>query len=273
MGSKSSAPAAPDYSSVAAADTQAAQLQYNLGQQQFQFAQNQFNQVWPYAQQYLQSQTQAQQASLATAQQQQDFYNTTFKPLEQQFATTAANYNSPANASQNAGTAMADVSNTFEQQRSSALSSLESYGIDPSQTRFGALDLSTRISQAAASAAAGTQSRLNTQATGLALQGEAINMGQGIQNNVAQAYSTATNAGQSGINAANQTGNSATSGMSGSSALFGGGTAANAASASALNLGYNNQLSSANMNMQSTSNMMSGIGSLAGMGLTAALML
>jgi hypothetical protein len=278
MGGKSSAPPPPDYTPVAQADaslaasnTANAQQQFQLGQQQLQWGRDQFNTVWPYAQQYMQQQTATSQQENANAQNMQDFYNSTYKPIESQFAQTAQNYNSPARADQNAASAQADVSNSFTANRNAATSSLESYGIDPSQTRFGALDLGSRISEAAASAAAGTQSRLNTEATGLALQGEAINIGRGYPGSVAQAYSTATGAGASGIGTANSAINTGANAQGSPLGYFGGGNQSSGLAGqnignygNALSMGYQNQLSSANFNRQNAQNQSQGIGSLLG---------
>jgi hypothetical protein len=270
---KPSAPAAPDYQPIASADETAANQQFQLGEQQLQWGQQQFNQVWPYAQQYLQQETQSSAAQTAQAGQEQQYWNNTFQPIETNFANTASNYNSPAQASLNAGNAEADVASSFDQNRQASLQQLESYGIDPSQTRYGALDLGTRISQAAATAAAGTQSNLNTQATGLALQGEAINMGEGIQNNVAQSYSTAQGAGASGINSANQTTNTGVNSMGSPTSYMGQSVANNEAAVGALNTGFNNSMAGANFNLGVSQNESQGIGSLigGGLGLAAAL--
>lgn len=267
---KGSAPAPPNYQPVAAADEQAAQLQYSLGQQQLQFGQQQFNQVWPYAQQYMQQQTASSAAASQEAQTQEAIYNQNTLPEIEQFQQTANNYNTPQNASQQAGSAMADVASTFDANRAASLQNLESYGIDPSQTRYGALDLGTRISQAAATAAAGTQSRLNTQGTGLALQGEAINMGMGLQNNVAGSYATAEGAGLSGINGANSTTTTGVNAMGSPASYFAGGNSANVGAANALNMGYQNQLAGARFNADQSSAFSSGVGSLLGTAAMAA---
>jgi hypothetical protein len=264
MGGKASAPAPPDYRPIAAADAQAASQQFQLGQQQLDWAKNQFNTVWPYAQQYLDTQTATTNEERAAAQQAQQYYTSTYQPIESQFAQTALNYNNPARAQQNAGMAMADVSNAFEAQRNALTSSLESYGIDPSQTRYGALDLSSRISQAAATAAAGTQSRRNTEATGLALMGEAINTGRGYPSSVAQAYSTATGAGQAGLGAANQSFATGASAMGSPTSYFSGGNTALSNQAQALNYGANNAYNSAHLNASIAANQAQGIGSLIG---------
>ena len=303
MGSKApSAPPPPNFAPVAQADAQAATQQFQLGQQQLDWAKNQFNQVWPFAQNYLSAQTgiasaeagaaptymaaqtAAAQNQTQAAEQAQQTYQNTYLPIEQKFASTALNYNTPARATENAARAEADVANTFNAQRQTALSQLEGYGIDPSQTRFQALDLSTRVQQAAAMAASGTQSRLNTEATGLALQGEAINTGRGYPSSVASAYSTATDAASGGLKSGTDAGSSGVMGATGAltaagklmgspTDYFSGGTAALGNWGNALAMGYNNQLAAANFNRQNSSNFMSGIGNLIGGGIGAAMTL
>lgn len=270
---KASAPAAPDYTPIANADEATAQAQMQLGQEELTQSQANFNQTWPYAQQYLQQQTASSAAETASAQQEQQFYNTTYQPIESQFAQQAQNYNSPTQASQNAGEAMGDVASTFDQGRTAALSNLESYGIDPSQTRYSALDLGTRISQAAATAGADTQSRLNTQATGLGLEGEAINIGRGYPSAVAQSYNTATNSGSSGINTANQTNSTGSAGLATGSGIMGAGVTAGNGAIGALNTGFQNNLAGANFNAQQSAGFSSGVGNLVGGALGAAMML
>lgn len=271
--SKPSAPAAPDYTPIAQADENIANQQFQLGQQQLQWSQSQFNDVWPFAQDYLKQQDAASAAETATAKQQQQFYNTTYQPIETQFANQATSYNSPQRASQAAGNAEADVASSFDANRSAAQSNLESYGIDPSQTRFGALDLGTRISQAAATAAAGTQSHLNTEATGLALEGEAINVGRGYAGNVAGAYNTATNSGSSGINIANNTTATGSNTMTQAGTATGLGLNANAGATGALSTGFSNSLAGTQFNGNMAANTSAGIGSLVGGALGVAMMM
>lgn len=269
---KQSSPAAPNYAPIAAADAQAATQQFQLGEQQQQFAQQQAATLDPYVTNYLNQETQTSALQTQQAEQAQQNYNTTYQPIETNFANTASNYNSPAQANVQAGNAMADVASSFDANRAASLSSLESYGIDPSQTRYQALDLGTRISQAAATAAAGTQSRLNTQATGLALQGEAVNMGEGIQNNVAQSYATATGAGTAGIGAFNQSTSTGSGANATAGNIYGGSATSNNFGAQALNLGYQNNLAGAQFQAQQSQAAWSGIGQLVGSAAGAAMM-
>ena len=155
---------------------------------------------------------------------------------------------------------------------------MEGYGIDPSQTRYGALDLGTRISQAAAQASAGTTSRNQTEATGLALQGEAINIGRGYPGAVANAYGTAINAGQAGVGAGAGSSSAGGAGINAglnTSSTYGNmmgspvqwGSLSNQSAGvgiNALNTGFQNQMAGFNANTAIAQNQASGIGSLAG---------
>lgn len=207
MGSKASTPAAPDYSSLAASDTQAAQIQAQTSTDQLNWAKQQYADQAPYTNAYMTSMTNNMDAETQQAQLSQQQYQNVYQPLETQFAQQAANYNSADQSAQASGAAEADVANSFASQRSASLSSLESYGIDPSQTRYGALDLGTRVSQAAAQAGAGTQSRLQSQATGMGLESTAIGQGMGVANNATSNFAGSSSSGSAGVNAGLSTSN------------------------------------------------------------------
>jgi hypothetical protein len=201
---------------------------------------------------------------MANAQADRARYERDFQPVEDKFLKQTADWNSPDRADREAGGAMADVATQFSAARANALSNLESYGIDPSQTRYGALDLGTRVSQAAAEASAGTQSRRNTEATGMALEGEAINIGRGYPGQVAQSYSGAQSSGGAALGGAMNT--SATYGnLMGNPATWAG--AAGAARGGALNATmapYQGQLQAYQAQAQMDAGQSSGMGSLIG---------
>jgi hypothetical protein len=271
MGGKSSAPSADTsaYYALASSSEAAAQLDAQTSANELDWAKSEYNDIAPYTKSYLQTMTDATAAETASAKEQQSRLENIYYPMEDTFAQTAKDYNTPARAAQQSAAAQESVSNAYAQQRQSALQNLESYGIDPSQTRYGALDLGTRISQAASSASAATQSRLNTEATGLALQGEAINIGRGYPGSIAQSYQTATQAGASGISAANSTFSTGSSAM-GTPVQWAGLQSANLAGASnTLNTAFQNQLSSYNASTAANQSTFGGIGSLVG-GLGAA---
>lgn len=245
---------------TAQSDASAAQMSQQLGEEQLQqqgvyaqkaadlgdkyaqmasdsaaYGKQQYEDILPYLHSYMQSQLDftgaaqknedAQtQAAAISQQESQDTYNrymTDFAPKETQYANEAFAYGSPARMDQAAAAAKGDVATSFQAQKDSATRQLASYGIDPSQGSFaramGAMD----ISKAAASAAAGTMARQQTDMQGKQLEASALEVGQKLP---------AQSIAQAGLGL-NQT----TSGLGGA-AIGGGGISA---ATGALNSGTN----------------------------------
>lgn len=269
-GGKGDAPAAPDYTPVAQSSVEAAKIQAQTSQDQLDWAKQQYADQAPQTQKFMSAMTGQTDAQTANAAADRQRYQSIYQPTEDKFVQEANNWNSPDRAAQASGAAMADVATQMGAARNAATANLESFGIDPSQTRYAALDLGSRVQQAASQAAAGTQSRLNTEATGLALQGEAINIGKGYPGQIAQSYAGATTAGQSGITAGLNT-SSTYGNLMGTATQWGGlSNNSNGMAVNALNTGFNNQLGSAQLKEQQSQNFASGLGSMIGGGLAVA---
>lgn len=270
MSSGASAPPAPDYSPVAQSSLEAAKMQQETSAEQLDWAKEQYADQAPRTMAYMDAMTGQMQQQSENAGRDRDRYESMYQPTEDKFVEKANNWNSADRQTQQAGMALADVNRTFEAARRNSTASLESFGIDPSQTRYGALDLGTRVSQAAAQASAGTTSRLNTEATGLALQGEAINIGKGYPGQVAQSYSGATTAGGAGITSGLNT-SSTYGNMMGTAAQWSGlSTNSNQAAMGALKAGGDYGLQTTQMANQASAASSAGIGSLVGAGISAA---
>lgn len=104
-------------------------------------------------------------------------HESVFQPLEDDLVAEAWDYRSDARRDLEMGRAQADVAQKLDQQREAATRDLEGYGIDPSSTRYAALDLDFRTKRAAAQAAAANQARLQTENTGRQLRSDAISLG------------------------------------------------------------------------------------------------
>jgi hypothetical protein len=126
-------------------------------------------------------------------------YKATFQPIEDQLVADARSYASPERKMLEIGKATSLVSNQMEGQRRSAARNLESFGIDPGAVRYAGLDANMRALTGAAQAAAGTQADQNVDNTARQLRAQAISVGQGYPGQIAQAYQTGTNAGNSGL--------------------------------------------------------------------------
>jgi len=276
--SKGSAPAAPDYSAQAASSLESAKLSAQTSREQLDWAKQQYADQAPqtkaFMDQMLETSRQSQAAQteqMANARKAQGYYESTYQPIESGMAREAQAYASPQRTAENAAMAQADVANTYAGQRNAALQTLEGYNIDPSQTRYGALDLGARISQAAAQAGAGTQSRLQTEAVGRGLQTQAANMGRGYPGQVTSEYGGATGAGTAaagqggaGINAGLNTSNIYGNMMGNPTAWTNAANTATNTGITATNTGFQNQMAGFNANAAIAQNTTSGIGGMVG---------
>ena len=128
-------------------------------------------------------------------------YQQTYPALAKQFAADAANYDTPERRAQAGAEATAGVGMQFQAARDAATRQLESFGIKPSDTRFAALDLGTRIKEAAAKASADRAAQLATEDKGFQLRDEAIKQGSVLPGQSTAETNAATSAG-SLVNAA-----------------------------------------------------------------------
>ena len=159
MGGKAKAPAPPDYSGVAAASEAAAKYSYELGKEQLAWAKEQYGKDSEFISRVVDDAMQRAEANDQAAAADRARYEGVYQPLEDQLVQEAQDYASPQRQEYEAGRAAATVAEQFEGARRAATRNLESFGIDPSSTRYAALDLGTRVQQAAAAAGAANQAR------------------------------------------------------------------------------------------------------------------
>jgi hypothetical protein len=260
MGGKSKAPPPPDYGPLARASERAAELSFQLGREQLDWAREQYGNDSEIINRIVDDAMRRAEINDADAARDRARYERIFQPLEDDLAREAQEYNTPERQRLEMERAQATVAQQFEAQRRSALQNLEAYGIDPSSTRFAALDHGTRVAEAAATAGAGNQASLQTDALGRALRSEAINVGRGYPGQIAGTYATAL---QSGNQAANSQLANTTTGAStmGTGAQWTGmGNQALGVWGNTLNMSHQNAMAAADFNSRQSS----GVGSLLG---------
>jgi hypothetical protein len=260
---KSDPPPAPNYQPIAAASDRAAQLSYDMALKQLDWAKQQDVLNRATSDKVVQAALDRQATTDANAAKDRARYEQIYQPLEDKAAADALSYASPERQKLEMGRAAATVAQQFGAQRDAATRNLESFGVDPSSTRYAALDLGSRVQEGAAQAAAANQARTQTEAVGRALTSEAINVGRGYPGSVAGSYQTAlasgAQAGQTGL----ATTASGVNSMGSPTQWMGAGNAALGTWGNALTSGYNTALSNYNANQQSGS----ALGSLIGLGI------
>ena len=164
------APPPPDYSGIAAAQQRAAELAAETSAAQLEWAKEQYAKDYALTSQVVNSQIEAQNRLLDWADEDRAFYNKVFRPLEERYAQDAATWDSPERMRSEAGKAAGMVTRQYDQAREAAARNLEGYGVDPTSTRYAALDIGARTAGAAAAAAAGNQAITNTRPEGIAMR-------------------------------------------------------------------------------------------------------
>lgn len=195
----------PDYGDVSKAAKKSAQLSQELGLAQLDWAKEQWADQKSLLDSVLSTQVDIQEANRIRAEEAQQRYEEVYQPIEDQLIADIERYSTPERVEYDAARAVSDVSQAFEAQREMATRNLESYGIDPSQTRYEGLDRTMRAQEAVAQAQAANQSRLTSENIGRALRSEAINIGRGYPGDVGSAYGTALAAGTGAVGNINQT--------------------------------------------------------------------
>ena len=269
MGSKYEAPPPPDYSGIANASAESAQLSFQLGREQLAWAREQYYKDRELTDSIVSKAGAAMDANDATARADRLRYEKTYQPLEDDLANDARSYSTDERRDKDMGRAMATVATQFDQTRQAALQQLEGFGIDPSSTRYAALDIGTRAAKAAAMAAAGNQAAERVDAMGRALRSEAINVGRGYPGQVATQYGTALNAGNQAVNSQLAATASGANTMGTAQGWTGVGNQSLGVWGNALTSGYNAQMAQFNANQNASSGWGSALGLIGGIGLKA----
>lgn len=264
MGGKSKAPPPPDYTPIAAASKEAAEVSAAVAREQLAWAREQYAADREITDDVVADAMRRADEQDALARKDRERYETVFQPLEDELVADAKSYSSEARQEQEAGKAAADVSQQFDAARNNAMQQLESYGVDPTQTRAGALDISVRAQEAAARAGAANNARERTEATGRALRGEAINIGRGLPGQAAGSLNAAIQSGNQAVNAGNST--TATGAQSMGTGVQWQGQSTNALNTwgNTLNMGYQNALDRTKANNSSSSGWGSALGLVGG---------
>lgn len=191
-------------------------------------------------------------------------YESTFKPVEDQFVQEASNYGSQAQQDAAAATAVADVQSASAQSRAMAQREAASMGVNPNSGRFAGISRAGEMGTALASAGAANNARTAVRDKGLALKADVVNMGRGLPTQSAQAAGLGLGAGSSAVGLNQNTNqqylastNIMGQGFQGQMSGYGG-------MGSLLNAQYGNQINAWQAQQQANAANASGIGSFLG---------
>lgn len=261
---KPKAPDPPDYEALVQGSKETAEIWANVAREQLDWAKTQDASNRDLLTRVLDVQLPQLEAAFENAQKDRQRYEGTYQPLEDNLISEIQAIGTQEDKDRYAAQRMADVRNAFEAQRRNQLRELEDYGIDPSQTRGGAIDLEYRAQEAAATALAANQGREQREQLGRALRSEAINIGRGLPGQVAQSQGIVNQTAGGAIG--NATGVTNT-GANAYQSAYGAGSLSQQGymnAGSLQNMGFQNQMDNYNAKAQANANLWGGLGSLAG---------
>lgn len=260
----SDAPPPPDLGPLIEVAKKSADQSFELASKQFEWAKQAYAADKTVTDKVSSALLKSMEFSQANAEKDRARYESIYQPIEDDFVDEANNYDTAARRDLEMGRAQAGVAQQFDAAREAATRELESYGINPSATRYAALDLGARTAQAAASAAAGTNASLQVENTGRDLKRQAIDIGRGYPSQVNQSSAAGGSAGGGATGAALSGTASGASTMGTATQWTGAGNSALGTWGNTVNQGYANQLDAYKAE-QST-----GLGAILGMGLKIA---
>lgn len=135
------------------------------------------------------------------ARDQRDYYDRTFKPVEERVAREAMDYDSDGNVQRRSGMAAANVNQQFSNAQAQLARNLGRFGLNPNSGAFARQANNTALAQAAASAGAQTGAAFDTMDRGIALRSGVANFGRSMPNTAANFYAGGNQSGQVAGNA------------------------------------------------------------------------
>jgi hypothetical protein len=205
MGGKSSAP--PDYSAMARATERGIDVANQLGTRQMDFAQRQYEEMKPLAQQVYTQQMAAQQQQMQQAQDYYDYQQKTFRPLEQGLVAQAQQYNTEGNRQQIAAQAAADAANAFQTAQGVNMREMARRGINPSSGAALMMRNQNALGLASMTAGGANAARRQAEQTGFARSLDVTGLGRGLAGASLGAYQGANASGSTGLSSAMSPGN------------------------------------------------------------------
>lgn len=255
------APPVPDYSGIVTASREMANKFADIWADQLAWAKEQYGENKAFTDRIKGGLATIFDPNIENAKRDRARWETVYQPVEDAMVRDAMTVDSPENMERMRGRAVSNVSLQFDRADEEAKRALEGYGIDPSATRFRALDVGVRTARAAAAAGAANQSDIEMENVGRGMRAGVVNIGRQYPGQIAGEQSTAISAGTGAVGSQNQTYSAAAPALGNPTPWAGLNLQAQGLQQSALN----NQFQNAYQNYQTNQNSSSGIGGALGM--------
>lgn len=196
---KGDSPPPPDYTPLAQASKESAEIMSKLGREQLDETKRQYENNMAVARPVIDAQLGIMQQS---KEQGDDYYNylkDTFRPLEKSIVQDANTF-SEAGAKENfARTAAADLEQQQANEQAQSNRAMAAMGVNPNSGRFAGQQRALTIQNAAERGGATTRARVQADALASAKKLDAAGIGRGLPGASSGAYSVASGAGNSAV--------------------------------------------------------------------------
>ena len=186
---------APDYTPLANASKESAEIMAGLGRDQLAFAQQQYNDSLPLFQDIVGQQMRIGDETYRQANEDRQYNIDTYRPLEKGLVADAQNYNTDAKRNELAAQAAADAGRAFSNTQAASQRAMASMGVNPNSGRFASMQNQNNLGLAAMRANAMTGTRQQAENIGYARKLDAAGLGRNLTGASQGAYALSLNAG------------------------------------------------------------------------------
>lgn len=190
-------PPPPDYTPLANASKESAEIMAGLGREQLTEARRQYDLNRESITPIVTTQKQIMDESLRQAQDYDTYNKTTFRPIEQQLAQEAQEFSTEGAREGFARKAVSDLEQAQSNEAAQADRAMVAAGVNPNSGRFAGLKRIQSITNAGARAGAATGARERADALGWAKKMDVTGLGRNLPGASSAAYQVATGAGNS----------------------------------------------------------------------------
>ena len=207
----------------------------------------------------------SQEKQAKFADEQNAYYESTFKPVEEKMAKEAMEYDGDENVNRRMGIAAANVNQQFSNAEQQNARSLSRFGLNPNSSAFAATNAKLMRDKALASSGAQTGAAFDTQDKAIALRAGVANFGRNMPNTAATYYANSNSAGGQAMGTSTQAMNNVGNNAAVMNTGYGTSMSGNNAAISGYSTDYNARMQAYNSEQQAFGDLV-GMATKAGIG-------
>lgn len=198
-GGKGKSPKPPDYTPLANASKESAQIMAALGREQLDEAKRQYDADIEIAKPVVAAQLGIMQQTTDQGADYYDYSQRTFRPVEEGLVKDATEFSTAGAREQFARAAAADLEGQQANEQAQNARAMAAMGINPNSGRFAGMNRAQTILNAGARAGATSSARVQAENLGFAKRMDVVGLGRNLPGASAGAYQVATGAGNSAV--------------------------------------------------------------------------